>query len=176
MIFITGNQAKVKEFEEILGIKLDSKNIDLPEIQAVDVEKVVEQKAKTAYAIVNIPVIVEDTGLYFNELNGLPGALIKWFQLRLSNQAICGILKKDRSAIAKTCICYYDGKEARTFVGEIRGEIALIPKGENGFGWDDIFIPEGENRTFAEIENKNEVSMRKIALDKFKEYLCQKTL
>ncbi len=168
MILITGNKNKLKEFEDILGIKINSKDLNIEEIQAVDVEKVSEYKARKAYEILKEPVLVEDTGLFFDELNGLPGALIKSFLERLSKQEICDILKNNRKAIAKTCICYFNGKDIDFFTGEVRGEIALSPRGEKGFGFDDIFIKEGSNKTFAEIENKNDISMRKLALEKLK--------
>ena len=63
------------------------------------------------------------------------------------------------------------------FVGEVEGVVADVPRGENGFGWDNVFIPVGgEHKTFAEmtVDEKNKVSMRKRALDKFKVYLEEK--
>ena len=83
MLFITGNKNKVKEFQEILGFKIESRDLDIQEMQEVDVLKVSADKAKKAFQILKRPVITEDTGLFFDELNGLPGALIKWFEKRL---------------------------------------------------------------------------------------------
>jgi non-canonical purine NTP pyrophosphatase (RdgB/HAM1 family) len=173
MILITGNENKAREFEEILGFKINYRSLDLEEIQGVDVEEVSEYKVRKAYEIVKEPVVVEDIGLFFNELNGLPGALIKWFEKRLSYNQICDIIRKDRRSVAKICISYFDGKNLEQFVGEVQGEIALSPRGENGFGWDKIFIPNGFDKTFAEMNTseKHSISMRKIALDKLKEKL-----
>jgi len=173
MILITGNKNKVREFEEILGFKIKSQSLELEEIQEVDVEKVSENKARKAYEILKETIIVEDSGLFFNVLNGLPGALIKWFEKRLSYQEICDLIKEDRGATAKICISYFDGKNLEQFVGEVKGTISKSPKGENGFGWDSIFVPEGASKTFAEMETleKHSVSMRRIALDKMKEKL-----
>lgn len=168
MIFITGSENKVKEFREILGIDITSRNLNIEEIQDVDIKKVAEYKARKAYEILKEPVLVEDTGLFFDALNGLPGAFIKHFLERLSKQEICDMLKKNRKAIAKTCICYFDGKDLKFFEGALIGEIALSPRGENGFGFDHIFIKEGGTKTLAEIENKNDISMRKLALEKLK--------
>jgi non-canonical purine NTP pyrophosphatase (RdgB/HAM1 family) len=75
MILITGNKNKVKEFEFILGFKIENIDLQLEEIQSIDVEEVAKHKAKSAYNMLKKPVIVEDTGLYFEELNGLQGAI-----------------------------------------------------------------------------------------------------
>ncbi len=173
MIFVTGNHQKLKEFEEILGIKLNHRDLDLDEIQSTEAEEVAKHKAKQAFEILNEAVIVEDTGLYFEELNGLPGALIKFFVKKLSLDQICGLIKENRKAFARTAIAYFDGKEMRVFTGETKGEISEKPRGSNGFGWDPVFIPEGYDRTFAELTNKEKVSkfMRKEAIKKLKEFV-----
>jgi len=173
MIFVTGNHQKLKEFEEILGAKLNHSDLDLEEIQSVSVEEVAGYKARQAYNLLKEPVIVEDTGLYFEDLNGLPGALIKHFVKKLSLDKICSLLGEDRKAKAVTCICYFDGEETKTFIGETKGEIADKPRGTNGFGWDPIFIPEGYEKTFAELSDEEKTSkfMRKEAIKKLKAFL-----
>jgi non-canonical purine NTP pyrophosphatase (RdgB/HAM1 family) len=170
MIFVTGNNHKLKEFEAILGIKLNHSDLDLDEIQSIDVEEVAVHKAKQAYELLKEPVIVEDTGLYFEELNGLPGALVKFFVKNLSLDQICSLVKENRKAVAITCIAFFDGELLKVFKGETRGEIAKEPRGTNGFGWDPIFIPEGHTQTFAEItsEEKEYKFMRKEAINKLK--------
>jgi non-canonical purine NTP pyrophosphatase (RdgB/HAM1 family) len=170
MIFATGNHQKLKEFESILGIKLNHFDLDLDEIQSVDVEEVARHKVKQAYDILKEPVIVEDTGLYFEELNGLPGALVKFFVKRLTLEQMCSLIGENRRATAITCIAFFDGKELKTFKGETKGEIAKEPRGTNGFGWDPIFIPEGYSQTFAEIssEEKEYKFMRKEAIKRLK--------
>lgn len=174
MIFVTGNHQKLKEFEEILGIKLNHSDLDLEEIQSINVEEVAEHKARQAYALLNEPIIVEDTGLYFEDLNGLPGALIKHFVKKLSLEKICSLVGENRNARAVTCICYFDGEEIKIFVGETEGEVAREPRGTNGFGWDPIFIPEGYEKTFAELSDEEKTSkfMRKEAIKKFKSFLA----
>jgi non-canonical purine NTP pyrophosphatase (RdgB/HAM1 family) len=176
MIFVTGNHQKLKEFEEILGVKLEHSDLDLDEIQSIEVEEVATHKAKQAYEILKEPVIVEDTGLYFEELNGLPGALIKMFVKKLPLDQICSLINKNRKAKAMTCICYFDGEEMKTFIGETEGEIAIEPKGTNGFGWDPIFIPKGYEKTFAELTEQEKTSrfMRKEAIKKLRTFLLDK--
>ena len=76
----------------------------------------------------------------------------------------------DRRARAKTVIATYDGQSSpRIFVGGVDGSIASAPRGTEGFGWDDIFIPIGTKKTFAEMppEEKDCYSMRRQALEKF---------
>jgi len=176
MIFATGNHQKLKEFEEILGIKLNHSDLDLDEIQSIEVEEVAMHKAKQAFELLKEPVIVEDTGLYFEELNGLPGALIKFFVKKLTLEQICSLVKENRKARAVTCIAYFDGGAIKTFIGETEGEIAREPRGTNGFGWDPVFIPQGYDRTFAELTDEEKTSrfMRKEAIKKLREFLFDK--
>jgi len=167
--FITKSTSKLQEFERILGFSIAYRYFELPEIQAVEIERVIYEKALSAYRLNdNQPVMVEDTGLFSKAWNGLPGALIKWFLERGNPSEICRMLAafEDRSAIAKTSIVVCDG-EAHTFSGVIEGRIALEPRGDNGFGWDSIFIPYGDYRTFAEMNNaeKDHYSMRRLAIE-----------
>lgn len=84
--FATGNDNKLREAQEILGIPLIKADVgDLDEIQTVSVEELIRHKAHGAYVIAGEPVMVEDTGLAFLSWNGLPGALIKWFLKSVDN-------------------------------------------------------------------------------------------
>ncbi len=176
--FITGNKGKIEEVQAITGLNLIAKNLDIPEIQSLDVEKVARAKAMEAFKLVGRPIIVDDTGMSIEALNGLPGALVVWFLDKLKPEGIVNLLsqEKNRKASVSTCIAYADKTGVYTFVGIVRGEIALAPRGERGFGYDPIFIPEGQEKTYAEMssEKKNEISMRKIALLKFKEFLSER--
>lgn len=176
MYFVTSNDNKLKEYQSILGLSLERISLDLPEIQSIDVEAVGKAKAIFAYKKLEHPVFVEDTGLYFEELGGLPGALVKSFLENLSLERICSLVGSNRKAIAKVSIaCCLDGKEVSSFIGETHGVVTAVPKGESGFGWDPIFIPDGDIRSFAEIsqEEKNSKYMRAAACQKFKQYLLE---
>lgn len=178
LYFITGNESKYKEAQHILSpIKIKQLNIDLPEIQEINPKNIVEFKLNEAFKYKNGNFIVEDTSLYLNCLNGLPGSLIKWFLKTINNNGIFKISKlfRNNKAIAKTTIGYAKTrKNIKFFEGEIQGEI-IAPSGNNGFGWDCIFKPEGTNKTFAQmnLKEKNKFSMRKIAFEKLKEYLTK---
>jgi len=179
IVYVTGNLNKLRESEEILGMKLEHAEIDAPEIQAIQVSDVVKEKAIYSYNQIKKPVIVDDSGLYFRSMDGFPGALIKWLLKSVGNGGIFEIMKnfKDSGAYAEVVIGYYDGKEFKSFYGRIDGEI-VKPIGTNGFGWDAIFKAKGFGKTFAEMtqKEKNSISMRKIALIKLKEFLDDESI
>lgn len=171
--FVTSNENKLKEASSILEFEIENEPIDLTEIQDIGVEKIVENKIKEAYTKIKKPVIVEDTGLYLNSINGFPGALVKWVLKTIGDKGIYDLVKdKEKSAYAKTSIGYYDGNELKIFSGTIKGQITE-PKGSTNFGWDTIFKPEGWKKSFSEMpkEEKNKISMRKKAFEKLKNYL-----
>lgn len=150
--FVTGNQSKADHLAKYLGFPLKHQKFDLVEIQTLELREVVEHKVKQAYELVKGPVIVEDISLEFAALRRLPGTFIKWFIEELEFEQICSILEgKDRSATAKCVYGYYDGKRLEFFQGELRGTIAEKPAGEQGFGWDKIFIPDGFSITKAQL-------------------------
>ncbi len=171
--FVTGNMNKLREFEQILGTKLKSVKMHVDEIQAIDVKKVVEHKTKQAYEKIGRPVITEDTGLYLEAWKGLPGALIKWFDKAIGYKNIPNLLEGSRKAKAQTVIGYFDGKTYENFIGEVSGTISQRSRGKTDFGWDLMFVPKGYSKTFAEMrpEEKNQISMRRIALEKFKKFI-----
>lgn len=175
LTFITGNAEKAAQLSRHLDFSVAHKKLDVHEIQSLDLEEVARHKAQEAYAQVKKPVLVEDTSLVFNALGSLPGPLIKWFLNTLGNEGLCKLLDsyKDRSAVAEVCFVLYDGSEVRTFMGEAKGVISSAPKGEQGFGWDPIFIPNGYSITWGEMdtEEQKNTSMRRIALKKLEAYL-----
>lgn len=178
-IFVTSSSDKASEAERILGRTLVQKRLDLPEIQSLDLEEVITQKAQLAYETLNrVPVIVEDTGLFIKAWNGLPGPLIRWFEASVGLEGICTMLSgfSDRTATAKTLVAAHDGS-LRIFSGEVDGNIAGSPSEKSGFGWDRIFIPAGETRTFAEMSphEKDAISMRRRAFERLAESLWRNT-
>ena len=174
MKFITGNKDKMKEFRAILGDDVEMLSIDLVEIQNIDAHNIIRAKLAEAVRLGYNNCLVEDTSLYLDGLKGLPGPLIKWFMKTIGNEGILQLARSSGnfSAQAKTIIGYsaQDGS-VDFYEGVIAGSITE-PRGE-GFGWDPIFIPIGHDKTFGEMsaEEKNSVSMRKLALEKLKQHL-----
>jgi non-canonical purine NTP pyrophosphatase (RdgB/HAM1 family) len=174
--FITGNQGKADNLARFLGFPIDHVKIDLDEIQSPELKKVVQHKVHQAYEQIKRPVIIDDVSLEFGCMGRLPGTFIKWFLEDLSLEAICRLLDgKDRSAIGRCMVGYYDGTTEEYLEGSIAGTIAEHPMGENGYGWDAIFIPEGYNKTRAQLTDADyEAVYRKIRpLDELKEFLEQ---
>ena len=174
--FVTGNEGKFREAKALLP-DLERIDFDLPEEQTLDPQLVIRKKlefARVKHA--EDILIVEDTSLYLNGLNGFPGPLIKWMLQAVGNQGIydlCAAIH-DRGAVAKTVIGLDAGTDIQFFEGEIDGTI-VAPAGMDGFGWDDIFKPNGCEETFAEMgdEFKPEFSMRTRAFQKMSDYFKQ---
>lgn len=172
IIFATTNESKLAEAREILQIEVEGLELKVDEIQTLNPIECVEKKAEAAYKLTKKPLIVEDTNLFFDVFNGLPGVFIDYFMKTVEIEGLLKMLSSfdNRKAKAQTNICYFDGKQKITTTGIINGFISNEAKGKNGFGWDPIFIPEGYNKTFAEFENgdKNKISMRKLAFDELR--------
>lgn len=175
--FLTGNQNKLKEAQAILGdsVELTNKSVDLDEIQSTSVEEVIKHKVAEAYKILKKPCIAEDTGVYIKNMNGFPGALIKFYLEKLDNKGIAKF-NGGSDAYAETIIGYHDGKKIHIFKGRVDGKIAKSPKGK-GFGWDPIFVPKIANKrntkSFAQMtqNDKNRISMRGKAFRSFRNYM-----
>lgn len=178
ILFITGNKGKLEEVKAITGLNVISKNLEIQEIQALSVLDVARAKAATAYELIGQPVLVDDTGMNIEALGGLPGAFVSWFLDILKPEGIINLLKNEtnRKASVTTCIAFADESGVKVFTGIIEGTISETLRGQNGFGYDPIFIPDGQEKTYAEMDNeeKNRISMRKIALMKFKEAIINK--
>lgn len=174
MLFITGNKNKAKEASEILGVSVEPQDVKLAEVQG-EPEEIIKRKLKEAYLILQKPLFVEDTGLFLESLNNLPGPYIKDFLKKLSLEKLAEIANIDGQgrAVAKCFIGYMDKNGgSHIFTGKVRGRI-VYPRGSSNFGWDPVFMPEGYNKTFAEMtaKEKNKISHRKKALEEFRRFL-----
>ena len=171
--FVTSNLDKVREASDILGFSLEHfSGLNIVEIQGSCLEKIVAHKAQQAFDELRSPVLVEDSGLMFSAWNGLPGPMIKWFEISVGCHGLLKMLEnfENREAFAVCVVAVFDGKEMILANGEVKGKIAHNIRGENGFGWDVIFIPEHYEITYAEmkIAEKNSISHRRIAFEKLK--------
>lgn len=177
LIFVSGNPNKAIEVERILGFPLLRVAINLPEIQGADVTEITRYKLEVAKSKGYDRLVVEDVSLGFDELGNFPGPYVKWLLESAGGRGLGAIAYalRDRSARAQCCVGYWDGRENRIFVGEVRGEILVHPRGEQNFGWDAWFLPEGSQRTFAELSaaEKDRISHRGRAFSLLKEHLLQ---
>lgn len=179
LYFATTNQNKLTEAREILGVEVTGTPLEIPEIQSLDPHIVATQKAQDYFEELKHPLFIEDVSLSFTALNDLPGTYINDFSKALGNQGLCDLLTNqvDRSAVARTTLVYINSTGLQEFTGEVRGTISPAPQGDTTFGWDPIFIPEGHTKTFAQMDpsEKNQISMRRLALEKLKDFLSKQS-
>lgn len=191
LIVSSGNLGKIKEIKSILG-NLDLEVLSKNEIGLLDLEVIEDKETLEGNAIKKAleihkhtkgMVMSDDSGLFVDYLDGDPGVHSARYSGvdgddRANNRKLISKLSKaslsERSASFKTVIALaLEDGSIETVVGECRGKIILEERGNFGFGYDPLFIPEGYEKTFAQLdeETKNEISHRRDALEKLKEKL-----
>jgi XTP/dITP diphosphohydrolase len=174
LILLTQNKHKLKEltplFEEY-HVPFRTTTIEKTEIRADDVEQVALAAAKAAFHLLKTPVVLDDTGLYIDALGGFPRAYPA-FVLNTIGKA--GILKlmldtDNRRATFVTAVGYADSLREKTFVGKMEGTISFREAGDEGFGYDPIFVPTGYECTYAQLSfrEKTGISHRTRAFRAF---------
>ncbi len=175
IVYVTSNKSKAKRVQSLTPFELEIVGLEVDEIQSVDPKVVVEHKVRQAYVQLQRPVLIEDTSLAINALGGMPGALIKWFIRSMELETICRLVDPfdDRSAAKRNVFAFFDGEKVLFFEGVSSGTIAEHPRGTNGFGFDPIYIPDGQDLTHAEMtpEVFEQYANRKVALVKLNQYL-----
>jgi XTP/dITP diphosphohydrolase len=189
LIFATNNEHKVAEIQSLLNgvfnvisLKEAGILIDIPEPHPTLQENAAE-KARTIHQLTGKSCFSEDTGLEVDALKGEPGVKSaryagedKSFQKNIDRLLVNLEGTSDRSAQFRTVVCLIlDGKQ-HFFEGICRGHILSAPRGDEGFGYDPVFVPEGDDRTFAEMNmaEKNQYSHRAKAVQKLVAFLKQR--
>jgi non-canonical purine NTP pyrophosphatase (RdgB/HAM1 family) len=178
LYFASGSRNKYEDYQFLLGkyadLRWSQMSIEEPLLLSFDIvirRKITRVKPYLPY----LPYLVEQTGLAIDAWNKLPGILTGIFMDSVGNDGICRMMKaypkeEDRTATAITDLGYHapNGK-VEVFRGWVRGRIASEPRGSGGFGWEAVFIPEGHDETFAEmnVERKYGFSTRMMAVNKF---------
>lgn len=171
--FVTGNKGKVEEARaalQPLGIALEQVALPHPEVQADTLEEVARERARWLRGKVPEPFFVDDAGLFVDALRGFPGVYSAYVHRTLGWQGLLTLLAGQRDRRARfACALAHMGAgaaEPRLFRGECVGRIAEEPRGAQGFGFDPVFVPEGHDRTFAQMgpEEKDPLSHRGRAL------------
>ena len=181
IIFATNNANKVTEVRsilkdefEILSLTEAGINIDIPE-PFDTLEENAREKARVIYKLSETDCFSEDTGLEVETLNGEPGVKSARYagEIRSFEDNIDKLLmnlegKGNRTAQFRTIICIIINGKENIFEGICKGTIIAERRGDSGFGYDSVFIPEGADKTFAEmqLEEKNQYSHRKKAMNK----------
>lgn len=175
--FLSSNKFKIDEVKTILNssnITIHSVSKKINEIQSDDMKQIVLDKALKAFKQIGRPVLVEQTGLLIKDFGNLPGGLTQIFWDSLEADKFAEIFSNVGSAevTAKTVLAFCDGKHIHTFEGTVDGHIVYPPRGDRAFQWDCVFEPIGYDKTFSELGDlKNDISMRKIALEKLRFFL-----
>jgi XTP/dITP diphosphohydrolase len=187
-IFATNNRHKIEEVQavlpqhvEIITLKEAGIDIDVPEPHDT-LEENAKEKAITIYHLTDTPCFSEDTGLEVFALNGEPGVHSaryageeKSFEKNIDKLLANLKYKEDKSAQFRAVICLIIEGNIDFFEGICKGRIIADKRGAEGFGYDPVFIPDGADKTFAEMdmEEKNIYSHRRKAVDKLVKFLNQ---
>lgn len=191
LVFASNNQHKIREIRSILGnsftlLSLSDINMeeDIPEYEP-HLEGNALTKARYIHNYTGMNVFADDTGLEIDALNGLPGVNSARFAGENKDHSaniekVLSLLEKkeNRRARFRTVIALILDKKEYLFEGIVTGTIISEKRGTEGFGYDPVFIPDGKDRTFAEMElgEKNTVSHRARAFEKLREFLNQYSL
>lgn len=180
LTFATGNPGKLREARAKLaplGHEVDGWDQGYPELQADTLQEVAAFGLEQLEERIEPPFLLEDAGLFVDALAGFPGVYSAYTFKTLGWQGLLRLLEEagDRSARFRAIVGFHDGQEHRFFEGVVEGTIAKEGRGEHGFGFDPIFVPEDHERTFAEMttEEKGRLSHRSRALDRLAEHLGQ---
>ena len=185
--FASQNKNKISEIQSLVPGEFEITGIDgitQEELEETGdtLEENAMQKARFVARKTNAPAFADDTGLEVEALSGAPGVISARYAgpARDANDNMAKVLAElrhhtNRNAQFRTVIAYVNGETEFLFEGVVKGSIAEAPTGTSGFGYDPVFIPEGESRTFAEmsLEEKNAVSHRAKAVRAFVAWLME---
>jgi XTP/dITP diphosphohydrolase len=186
IVFASNNQHKINEIQQLIPAELKLLSLDsigcveeIPET-ALTIEGNAILKANYVTEKYGHFCFADDTGLEVEALNGEPGVFSARYagEQKNANDNMQKLLKNlesstHRNAQFKTIICLNINGEQHLFEGIVKGKIGLEPKGNQGFGYDPIFIPDGYTTTFAEMsmEEKSKISHRGLAVEKLVRFL-----
>ena len=184
LIIASHNQGKIQEFKQILspfGVTIYSADdFNLPDVEETGTTFIenATPKAETLSSIIGKPCLADDSGLCVNALDGRPGVYsARYAPNRNFDKAMDKLIEEIKSTNTSDWSAYFacvlalkePGKETKIFEGRVNGTITPHRKGEKGFGFDPVFIPNGFDRTFAEMtsDEKASISHRGEALKLF---------
>ena len=177
VLFVSSNEEKYNEAKKILaefGIELEFFQTELVEIQHDSLSEIASQKALDAYDKCKKPVIVEDDGLFIDSLSGFPGPYSSYIFNTIGNNGILKLIEDNRGAEFVAIIAFCDSSnEPILFESKWLETISKNIQGK-GWGYDPIFIPEKQNKTYAELDDKNKLSHRYESLKKFASWFKSK--
>lgn len=157
--YVTSSSYKVfmtKQFMAPFGISVNQIKMDTPEIQDNDVTVVAKYSSQYAFEKLGVPLLKNDGGLYIPALNDFPGAFTKFAENMLGEDDILTLMqnKTDRTAYWLEALAYTDKNGTKVFVCKTMGKIATEKSGKYGWGYDRIFIPDGQTKPLANFEDE----------------------
>ncbi|HLC79710.1 MAG TPA: non-canonical purine NTP pyrophosphatase [archaeon] len=179
----TTNKHKVSEISAILStysIDLLHKSLEIVEPDYDSLDKIAKEKARQAFEKIKKPVIVEDTGVFFEAYNDFPGMLAKRVFLGIGFDGLIALIKRvqNKRCHFKTVICYYDGKEFKSFSGTLSGTLLenVVSLEKDRLPYEKIFVPDGYKDALADIDilEKNKISHRSKAAHALGKWLAGK--
>lgn len=180
LTFVTSNPHKFAEAERVLkqfGVIIRHARRSCPEIRGELPAVIAADSVRRLIGKVKPPFFVEDAGLFVEALNGFPGTYSAWAFKKIGLSGFLRLMKgvEDRRASFKSAVALYDGRKVTVFEGEAKGRIAFRARGENGFGYDPAFVPEGSLKAFAELGDgeKDALSHRRKAVERMARFLLK---
>ncbi|MDC0159279.1 RdgB/HAM1 family non-canonical purine NTP pyrophosphatase [Candidatus Nitrosopelagicus sp.] len=179
LFFVSSNTHKFEEVKRILskiGLDINFFKLTLEEIQSDSLGEIAKHKAIDAFSRVQKPLIIEDDGLFIDSLKGFPGPYSSYVYDTIGNKGLLRLLENNESRNAKfvAIIAYSDGiDDVKLFESSISGKISLSIE-DGGWGYDPIFIPDGETKTYANVSDKDNLSHRAVSLKKFSSWFLHK--
>ena len=164
LIYATTNKHKLAGAKQVLAgtdinlIAPDGVLPDVPEIQSDDQAAVSVDKALKYYELLKRPLVVMDSGLFIDELNGFPGVYTKYALDTIGIDRIIQLLGGARAYTQRT-ITYFDGNKPQTFTLKLHGALLKEPRGNNGRNYDKYFLPDGKNKTLAEMTDEEKAEL-----------------
>ncbi len=174
--FASSNLHKFDEARSILassGIDLEFFRCSLEEIQSDSLKDIASHKARGAFKLCKKPVIVEDAGLQIFSLNKFPGPYSSYVFETIGNRGILNLVGRNRRATFESVTVYCDRQQLLSFTATVHGKLSKTVQGR-GWGFDPIFVPNTKNQTFANLKDKNSVSHRYKALNKFSKWFLNR--
>ena len=164
LIYATTNKHKLAGAKQALAgtninlIVPDKTLPNVPEIQSNDQQAVSIDKALKYYDLLKRPLVVMDSGLFIDELNGFPGVYTKYALDTIGIDRIIQLLGGARAYTQRT-ITYFDGNKPQTFTLKLHGALLKEPRGNNGRNYDEYFLPDGKNKTLAEMTDEEKAEL-----------------
>ena len=165
LIYATTNKHKLAGAKQALTetninlIAPDKTLPDVPEIQSNDQAAVSVDKALKYYELLKRPVVVMDSGLFIDELNGFPGVYTKYALDTIGIDRIIQLLGGAARAYTQRTIAYFDGNKPQTFTLKLHGALLKEPRGNNGRNYDKYFLPDGKSKTLAEMTDEEKAEL-----------------